>query len=209
MSRDTDLDRLADSVTVTCRVNACLEELIDQPGTRHHAVAAKVTLTGSSPSWHAQAAYLVLDLQRLSRVLENRLRAEVSGTELKRGGSDHNTHLALQALLALAEAASLDATRETWRALDRWCQRGRVTLGEVEPMQRLPRLPGQPEPRCPYCTFATLRYQPLSGLVRCLNPTCLDGHERRPVARVELGPYSGSPILAWADGYTGLPGAAA
>lgn len=161
-------------------------------------------MVGSSPSWNAQAAYLVLEIRQRVRGLEEVLRDRVTGTKLPRGGSDRNTSLALDAIVELSHAVGAADVRDATGVLTRWLHQARTCLGEVEPLSRLPRLPGQPEPRCPWCQFTTLRYQPYAGVVRCVNPECLDDHDRRPIGHIELGPYSGEAILAWNDGSTGL-----
>jgi hypothetical protein len=200
------VDRLQAAAADALRVNAALEELIEHPARRPAGVVRRSGVTGSSPSWHAQAAYLVLELQCLARTLERRLHVLVSGHAQRRGGSDRNTALALALLPNLAAACRESDVWEVWRALDAWLQRGRTALGEIEPLALLPRQPGKREPRCPWCYFHTLRYQTQAGLVRCVNPACLDGDGHRPLARVELGRISGSVLLAWRDGSTGLPG---
>lgn len=198
----SDLDRLRSAVADTKRVFNDLEDLICHPATRGVDVIRRTAITGSSPSWHSQAAYLVFELGAISRELEAGLRRRTTGSESIRGFSDANTFLALDAVVALTLSTS-DAV-DSLNILCRWVRRGREALGEVEPLSRLPRVPGQPELRCPYCTFLTLRYQQHAGLVRCVNPNCLDDDERRPLAYVELGRLSHEPILAWRDGSSGL-----
>lgn len=202
------IDRLGETVAAVKRAANSLDDLVCHPSTRGNDATRHSTLVGSSPAWHAEAAYLVLDLGRLARELERQLRDRVTGTSLNRGSSNANTFLALGAVLELAHAVDEEVVVDTEYRLARWLHRGRTCLGEVEPLSRLPRLPGQSEPRCPWCGFTTLRYQPYAGIVRCVNPNCLDDDERRPVGDVTLGPYSGEPILAWRDGSTGLGAAA-
>lgn len=199
---DSDQLRIV-SVAVKHAYNA-LEELLPQPGSRGNQLIRPSTLVRAWPSWHTQAAYLVFELHRLVRDHESRLRVIVSGTRARRGGSDRNTFLALDALDALAGAAGPDEVHETLTALTAWLRRAREALGEIEPLSRLPRLPGQSEPRCPWCQRMTLRHQPYAGIVRCINPACRDGDGRRPVGRVEIGRLSCEPLLLWGTGEVGL-----
>ena len=197
----TDLVR---EVVLTCqRVFDSLQSLVVEPPSRRGG--GRGVVTGSSPSWHAQAAYLVLELGGLVREVEADLRRRVTGQELVRGSSDANTFLALAQVAELASLAVREARWEAWRRLDGWCLRGRTCLGEVEPLALLPRLPGHREPHCPYCHRQTLRHQVLAGLVRCVNPTCRDDDDQRPVAVMVLGRISGEPILTWRDGTSGVP----
>lgn len=190
-------------VSVKHAYNA-LEELLPQPGSRGNQLVRPSTLVRAWPSWNTQAAYLVFELHRLVRDQERRLRALVSGTLATRGGSDRNTFLALDALPNLACGAGPDEEHETLTALGTWLRRAREALGEIEPLSRLPRLPGQSEPRCPWCQRMTLRHQPYAGIVRCVNPGCRDGDGRRPVGRVEIGRLSCEPLLLWGTGEVGL-----
>jgi hypothetical protein len=199
---DTDQLRVV-SVSVKHAYNA-LEELIVHPVGHGAQLVRPSTLVRAWPAWNTQAAYLVFDLHRLTRDHEDRLRTLVSGTRTRRGSSDRNTFLSLDALPALAFAAGQDEVHETLAALSSWLRRAREALGEVEPLSRLPRLPGQSEPRCPWCQRMTLRHQPYAGIVRCINPACRDTDGNRPLGRVELGRLSCEPLLVWGTGEAGL-----
>jgi len=210
--RDVTLTtRMRDSSLTAQRLGACLDDLVTDPVQRREDTMRHSTRTGSSPSWNAQAAYLVLELRQLARGAELGLRLRVSGSTQTRGGSDRNTTLALQALPDLAAGITGDADEDwawqAWHTLDRWCTRAQLALGEIEPQIRLPRLPGQEEARCPWCRCRTLRYQRQAGLVRCVNPGCEDETGQRPLAQVELGRLSGEPLLVWRDGGVGVTAA--
>lgn len=200
--------RMRDSSLTAQRLRACLEDLVTEPVQRREDIVRRSTRVGSSPSWHSQAAYLVLELRQLARGSELGLRLRVSGSQQVRGGSDRNTTLALQALPDLVAGVRGEEDEEwawqVWHQLDHWCCRAQLVLGEVEPLTRLPRLPGQEEARCPWCRCRTLRYQRQAGLVRCVNPSCEDDTQQRPLARVELGRLSGEPLLVWRDGAVGV-----
>lgn len=160
---------------------------------------------GQLAAWNAQAAYWLLDVHIGSRELETNLRYQIAGTFWVRGGSEANTEHCLKGLPSLAAGAPYDVAVFATRKLGSWIYRARLILGEAEPISRLPRLPQQAEPRCPYCLRKeTLRVRHASGVVVCLHPACRDSNDRRPVGRIELGTYSGEPMVAWADGLTGV-----
>jgi hypothetical protein len=158
---------------------------------------------GPLASWNSQAALLLLEIHAGIRELETDVKYQLSGRVRSRGGSDGNTFAALDGLAGLVATADYTTAQTIARKLENWAFRARLVLGEVEPFSRLPRLPGQKEPACPYCQSRTLRYRPFSGQVRCVRPGCKDGNGDSPVGKLDVGAYSGEPELAWADGTTG------
>jgi len=203
--RGDTFDQLRETSIDVRRMAAVLEDLIQHPGTRHDDVIRPSVLVGSSPAWNAQAAYLIFDLRQLVRAHESELRSIGTGVSQRpRGGSDQNTYLALEAIVDLAMAAGTELAKKTLYDLKTWHHRARVVLGEVEPLERVPRQPGEPEPRCPWCEMTTLRYQACAGLVKCVNPECRDEDGERPRGRLEIGRTSGEPLLVWQDSTSGL-----
>ena len=200
----SDNDQLRAMVVAVKHAYNTLEDLVVHPASHGNQLVRPSTLVRAWPAWNTQAAYLVFDLHRMARDHEQRLRDLVSGSRIPRGGSDRNTFLALDALPALAFAAGPDEVHETLTALSAWLRRAREALGEVEPLARLPRQPGESEPRCPWCQRMTLRHQPHAGVVRCVNPACRDTDGNRPLGRVELGRLSCEPLLVWGTGEVGL-----
>lgn len=200
----SDNDLLRAAVVSVKHAYSTLEELVVHPVSRGAQLVRPSTLVRAWPAWNTQAAYLVFDLHRLTRDHEDRLRRLVSGSVMPRGSSDRNTFLSLDTLPDLAFAAGDDEVHETLTALSGWLRRARETLGEVEPLARLPRQPGASEPRCPWCQRMTLRHQPHAGIVRCVNPACRDTDGNRPLGRVELGRLSCEPLLVWGTGEVGL-----
>jgi hypothetical protein len=200
----SDHDRLCTCVDSAKRAYSTLEDLLEHPASGSRELVRPSSFARAWPSWNTQAAYLIFDLRQLTRDHENRLLAFGAATVRARGSSDRNTFLSLDALPKLAHAAGVDEVHETLSALSSWLRRAREALGEVEPLSRLPRLPGAPEPRCPWCECMTLRQQPHAGLVRCVNPACVDSAGRRPLARVEVGRLSLEPMLVWDSGEVGL-----
>lgn len=200
----SDYDLLFSCIEHSKRAYSTLEDLVHEPRGRATEFVRPTGLAKAWPSWNAQAAYLIFDLRQLARSHENRLQTLASGVARPRGTSDTNTFLALDALPRLAHGVGPDEVYETLNAVSAWLRRARETLGEVEPLVRLPRLPGQPEPRCPWCERMTLRQQPHAGIVRCVNPGCRDSDGRRPLGRVEVGRLSLEPMLVWGTGEVGL-----
>jgi len=89
--------------------------------------------------------------------------------------------------------------------LGNWVTQAHVVLGEHEPPRRLPREPGKREPRCPWCTYQTLRMRLSVGTVTCINPGCSDSLGARPVGLFLVDPVSGETAISWRDGTVGLP----
>lgn len=161
-----------------------------------------------SPAWNAPAAMLVMDIHYGVRELETNLRYQIAGTVRSRGMSAGNTQRSLDALPGLCAGLDQAAGRQAIQVLESWINRSRMILGDAEPMSRLPRLPGQSEPLCPYCRGASLRYRPYTGSVKCIRPGCRDSNGNKPSGALTVGQYSGQPMLAWADGTSGAHAAA-
>lgn len=160
----------------------------------HHPLAA----------WNAPAAMLVMDLHAGTRDLELELRYRISGSTRSRGSSSRNTERSLEVIPSLAAAVDYHTAQQVIARLESWIRRARLILGDAEPFSRLPRLPGQGDPVCPFCnTRGSLRVLHLTGAVRCLRPSC------RASGRIEVGAYSQEPSLMWNDGTTGLPASGA
>jgi hypothetical protein len=156
-------------------------------------------------SWNTQAAMLVMDIHAGVRELETDLRYSVTGVVRSRGGSDGNTLRSLRGLPALCAGCDYAAVQLACKKMESWIWRARMVLGDAEPFSRLPRLPGQGEPACPFCkTAGSLRVRHATGMVICLKPTCRDSEGSRPQGRIEVGSFSGEPLVAWASGETGI-----
>ncbi len=146
-----------------------------------------------------------MDLHALARQMETELRQEHGFPPRARGGSDPNTRAALDAVLKLAEAADDWLIRVYARELGRWSRKASIALGETEIPKRLPRVPGAPEPRCPFCENHSLRSLPLAGDIFCINPACTDENKKRPRARMEYSVHAGDWVMVWQDGIAGVP----
>ena len=195
------------------RVSAAVEKLVPlieqlEAELPHKPVtpAGRSSQGGHGPlaSWNTPAAMLIMEIHAGVREIEQDVRYMLSGHLRTRGSSHENTLAALNGLPSICAGIDYSQALRVAQKLEKWIWRARLTLGQVEAFSRLPRMPGQPEIPCPYCRASTLRFRPTKGLVRCVNPDCVDGNGRRPAARVEVGDFSQQPILAWADGGTGL-----
>lgn len=156
-------------------------------------------------SWNTPAAMLVLEIHEGIREIEQNLRYHTSGVLRERGDSPGNTSKCMAGIPALAAGAPHDVVMGACRKIESWCYRAGLVLGQIDPVSRLPRLPGEKDPKCPYCqTSGTLRVRHATGIVTCLRPGCRDSNGDRPRGKIEVGSYSHEPIIAWADGQTGV-----
>lgn len=181
------------------RLHDALEDLIHHRDVRRDGINRSATISHCTPPWNSRIAYLIFDLAKMARTLESNLHLMISGSQTVRGTSDRNTQLALRALPNLALGLDEEVTSLVTRQVEQWCLAARVAIGEAEPFIPLPRSYGQGDPRCPWCQRHTLRAQVTAGLVRCLNPGCLDDQGHRPIARIEIGAYGEEPQLVWQD----------
>jgi hypothetical protein len=204
--------RLKDSAEHAISLYGVLESLIAvksrQPSGAFHG-----KIDFSQPPWNAPVAHAITDLHSLSRKMERELRGELGLPERDRGGSDPNTRNALQSVLRLAESAEDFTVRLYAREIDKWIRRTHVSLGydplnpehEVEIPKRLPRVPGNPEPKCPFCKNHTLREKPGMAEIFCINPACKDDKHRKPHAHMEYSEVAHDWVMVWQDGIAGVP----
>lgn len=203
--------RVSDNVTALAGLLERLEEELPEKKKNPYG-GAGTGKGGHHPlaAWNAQAAMLLLEVHSGIRDLETNLRYSVTGRVRVRGGSDRNTETCLRVLPNLCAGCDYAAVQLACKKLESWIWRARLVLGDAEPFSRLPRLPGQGDPRCPFCaTPGSLRVRHATGSVVCLKPACKDSNGDRPQGKVEVGQFSLEPIIAWADGTTGVSSGAA
>jgi hypothetical protein len=205
MTPDILRARLRELVTEAIGVDTQLEQVIALSTPTRSDGRKRGRIDHSQPPWNAPVAHLVTDLHAEARAMEATLRRGLDIPDKRRGPSSENTARALEAVANLAESSRQPLVAECVNWLNRWVGRARVVLGERDQPQRLPRSPGLPEPRCPYCERMTLRHLASRGEVRCINPECKTGEGRRPVARMEWSVVAVEWVLAWNDGYVGIP----
>lgn len=196
-----DVDHLVRAGGLLDRLEDLLPEQVTDPAT----VGTHQEVTGSPAPWHAEAAAVLLTVHEGARRLEASLRRDVSGRlGERRGASTENTRSALRSIVRLAEALDDDQVKDAARIVGRWVTAARQLrdVDQAEKWEPLPRRPGQLPPPCDYCRTYSLRWNRRSGEVRCVNGECRDGDDMRPVARMEIGRFSGVAALVWRDGRT-------
>jgi hypothetical protein len=196
--------RLRDTITLALGLNTRLEA-ITAIKTRQPSGIFHGKIDHSQFPGNVAAINTILDLHALARETEIWFRIALKLPEKHRGGSSANTRKALEAVARLAEGAADHAVKEHTRAVDKWCTRALVVLGVIEAPRKIPRQPGQPDPKCPFCKDATLRSWPMGGEIRCISPTCRDEGGRKPSARMEYSAHVGDFVLVWQDGISGVP----
>ncbi len=191
-------ERLKDTVSHALGLNEKLESVIaiksKQPSGVFHG-----KIDHSQPPWAASVANCVLDLHAASREMEEWLRVSLHLPQRHRGGSSVNTRKALEAVVRLSQGADDHSVDRYIRELNGWCRRALIALGHTEPPRRIPRLPGEAEPACPWCHNHTLRMFPVAGLIKCVTPKCNDEEGRKPEARMEYSSHVGDFVLVWQD----------
>jgi hypothetical protein len=196
--------RLRESVDHALSLNTRLEGLIAikprQPSGVFHG---KVDF--SQPPWHSPVATVFFDMHALSRKIERDLRYELGLPSRYRGCSDANTKVALEAAINLCERADDFAVRVNTKEIEKWSRRASIALGQTEVPKRLPRSPGHPEPKCPFCKLRTLRSKFALGEVYCINPACKDDDGNKPRAHMEYSKHVGDWVMVWQDNVVGLP----
>jgi len=195
--------RLRDSADHAITLDGKLEVLVaEKPSRNTGNFHGKIDF--SQPPWYAPVAHSHLELHALSRKLERELRSELSLPRRYRGGSTLNTRKALDAVCRLAEGCDDFMVRLGIRELEKWSRRASIALELTEIPKRLPRSPGSPEPKCPFCENRTLRTKPLNGMIFCINPSCKDENGKKPEAVMEFSPV-GEWVMVWQDGISGVP----
>lgn len=100
----------------------------------------------------------------------------------RRGGSDGNTREALRAILRQVHAPAIDdqTVLGVLSFFDRWTRQAQAVFDPDRGLHRVPRAPGEQDMRCPWCTYQTMRWQPATGIIVCINPECRDDAGERP-----------------------------
>jgi len=198
-------ERLRQAIAESITANYRLEQVIAEPTRSPRDQGRHGRVDHSQPPWNAPVAHLVTEMHARARDLEQTFRRRMNLPERTRGGAQGNTVFALEALSGLSESVDDPIVADAVGWLERWSARALVVLGERDRPSRLPRQPGTPEPRCPYCERLTLRFWSSRGEVRCINPACATEDGRRPAALMEYSSLAQDWVLAWNDGIVGVP----
>jgi hypothetical protein len=196
---------LLEATRTSWRLSEHLESIITERASPAPGPSGGKRKPSSTPPWNAAAAGLIFDLRSLARHLEEDLRLRVTGGQLRRGLSDRNTELSLKAIADLSTTALDSDVAVALGQLGGWLERARPTVGQSEPLRRVPRMPGYVEPRCPWCGYCTLRCKLAAGILFCINPSCTDEDGRRPQGIIEVGLVITEVYLRWQDSTYGIP----
>lgn len=149
----------------------------------HGQPISRQKLAASPIPWHGTAAGLILDFYSEVRRLEVSLGAVTTGMHgARRGGSDRNTRLALQAITEAVYAPVVDdqMVLGVLSFFERWIRQAQAVFNPDTGLHRIPRSPGEEDMRCPWCSYQTMRWQPSTGIIVCINPECRTDGGIRP-----------------------------
>jgi hypothetical protein len=138
-------------------------------------------LTASTIPWHGQAAGLIHEFYSEVRRLEVNLKASITGVRgVRRGGSDGNTRMALYAISNFSPSVDDQILIGVLGYIEGWCRKAEAVFNPDLGLHRIPREPGEQELRCPWCEYQTMRWQPATGIIVCVNPECTNDEGVRP-----------------------------
>ncbi len=191
--------QLQDELRECVVLNERLELVLHLPASHLPGEIRHGKVSAAPVPWNTTAAYLITDLHAESRKMESGLRVSAGQPARRRGGSSENTYKALEGVMAVCWAVDDGYVHECMRWLKKWCGLARIALGEKDAPQKL-------EPLCPYCSERTLRFWALSGVVRCINPSCFLDEEKtqKPIAHMEYSKVAGDFVLVWSDNSVGV-----
>lgn len=163
------------------RLYCALEVSLPFKESRGNERIRRQKLSASTIPWHGAAAGLTQDFHAGVRRIEVNLAATVTGIQgARRGSSEKNTRYALDAIVNLLEAVDDQTVRGVSGYFTRWVHRAENVFNPDHGLRRVPREPGEGELRCPWCTYQTMRWQPATGILVCVNPECRTDQDIRP-----------------------------
>ena len=172
---------LKSSVDTSWRLYCALEVSLPFKESKSSEAIRRQKLSASTIPWHAAAAGLTQEFHTEVRRLEINLKLTVRGSHgVRRGGSEKNTAFALKSIVNLSEAVDDQAVRGVLGYFDRWNRRAETVFNPDRGLRRVPRAPGEPELRCPWCSCQTMRWQPATGRLVCIHPECRTDAGERP-----------------------------
>jgi hypothetical protein len=177
-----------------CALNAVIPFKEASKGQR----ISRQKLTASTIPWHGSAAGLVTDFYAEVRRLEVNLKAAVTGIRgVRRGGSDGNTRMALQSIVNLSFSVDDQTVLGILGFVDRWIRQANAVFNPDLGLHRLPRTPGEKDMRCPWCEYQTMRWQPATGIIVCINPECTTDEGVRPRWRADYEIVGDEMLFTW------------
>lgn len=179
-------DNLKNSTEYAWRLYCALEKMLPYKEASYGKPMSRQKLTASPIPWHGAAADLVLNFYNEVRRLEVGLTAESTGIlGNRRGGSNANTRFAVERIVQQSHAVDDALVRGVLSFFLRWIRRAEAVFNPDLGLHRIPREPGEEEMRCPWCDFQTLRWQPATGVMVCINPECRTTDDLRPRWRAD------------------------
>jgi hypothetical protein len=191
-------ERLKSSTENAWRLYCALEVMLPHKEPSRGQPISRQKLTASPIPWHGTAAGLIGDLYAEARRLEVNLKASVTGISgARRGGSDGNTRMALRAIVNLSHSVDDQTVMGVLGYFDRWVRKAEAVFNPDLGLHRIPRSPGEEELRCPWCTYQTMRWQPATGIIVCVNPECITDTGVRPRWRADYSVVGDQMEFAW------------
>lgn len=191
-------ERLKSSTKTSWKLYCALEVMLPFKEASKGQPISRQKLTTSTIPWHGTAASLIHEFYAEVRRLEVNLAATVTGIRgARRGGSDGNTLMALRAIYNLSHSVDEQTAVGVLGYFDRWNRRAEAVFDPDLGLHRIPRDPGEEEMRCPWCEFQTMRWQPATGIIVCVNPECRTTDGERPRWRAEYEVVGDQMRFTW------------
>ena len=191
-------ERLKSSTENAWRLYCALEVMLPYKEPSRGQPISRQKLTASPIPWHGTAAGLIGDLYAEARRLEVNLKAMVTGIRgVRRGGSDGNTLMSLRSIVNLSHTVDDQTVIGVLGYFDRWNRRAEAVFNPDLGLHRIPRSPGEEEMRCPWCEYQTMRWQPATGIIVCVNPECKNDEGVRPRWRADYEVVGDQMQFSW------------
>lgn len=191
-------ERLKSSIEASWRLYCALEVMIPHKEASRGQPISRQKLTAATIPWHSTAAWLISEYYAEVRRLEVNLKAELTGIRgVRRGGSDGNTRMAAQSINNLVVSADDQIAMGVLGFFERWNRKAQAVFNPDLGLHRIPREPGDGELRCPWCEYQTMRWQPATGIIVCVNPECRNDEGVRPRWRADYDIVGDQMQFTW------------
>lgn len=191
-------DRLKNSTQEAWRLYCALEVMLPYKEAGQGQQISRQKLTASTIPWHGAAASAIHDFYCEVRRLEVNMKAHITGIRgVRRGGSDGNTKMALQSVVNYCWSADDQTVLGVLGYLESWIRRSQAIFNPDYGLHRIPRVPDEEEMRCPWCSFQTMRWQPATGVIVCVNPECRNDQDVRPRWRADYEVVGDALQFTW------------
>jgi hypothetical protein len=191
-------ERLKESIENAWRLYCALEVMLPYKEASRGQPMSRQKLTASTIPWHGQAAGLIHDFYAEVRRLEVNLKAVVTGVRgVRRGGSDGNTLMALRSIANFSHTVDDQTVMGVLGYFNGWVRKAEAVFNPDLGLHRIPRHPGEDDMRCPWCTYQTMRWQPATGIIVCVNPECTNDDGVRPRWRAEYQVVGDEMQFTW------------